>query len=293
MSDLEQPQPGLKENFLSFLNSPEALGLAQGLLSASRDQYGRPQKFGTALGQGLLSMQKAGDADAIRQLHQAQATLARQKAAEPARQAALEKERMGMIRGLLEGKLGGELPFSEDQLQQAGIVGILGGTDAMLDVLKKTEAVPTNIQMKLAQADNVEKTLDSIIFKDLVQYSGGLGAIQEGIQRNTPGLQTDNYSRYTKEKSKAELAASQLRAFYGDSIKTEMLDRLEKLVDPSGFNLSPKQAEENARAIVRIIKSEGDTYRDIARKIKPGRYKNKPVNSSKSLGDDPMEVLEK
>lgn len=53
--------PGFGAGLLSFLQQPETLALAQGLLAGSQPSMTQPSTFGGALGQGFAAMQMRGD----------------------------------------------------------------------------------------------------------------------------------------------------------------------------------------------------------------------------------------
>jgi len=284
-----------------FLGSPQAMGLAQGLLSAPYDQYGRRAPFGQALGAGLLGMQQAEQAEQQRRMQEQKMGLAErgmaleeQKfgVAQAAAQATQEQKQKQLeyFQKLISGEPGAVADaqaLDDETARRAQIAlnaGDLGAAQKIL--LEKPEKVDGATTSKLLSAENIEKTLEAINPDDLTQYSGLLGTFQRGYGAVTPLPGTENYERYQTAKAQSELLADQVRQFYGASISPKMMDKIEKLVNPTAYNLSPEAAKKNFLEIKRLLEAEGETYRQAARKDK-----KKPEKKPKEAAADPLNLL--
>ena len=131
--------------------------------------------------------------------------------------------------------------------------------DLLLGLVKDTTDQQT--RAKLQNAVNMNITLDSINSEALTHYSGierGVtklfDQVQEGLDVGTP-----EYKAYVKEAIKASAAAKQMRQYLGDSIQPSNQERLDKLLKPEAWNVSPKVARENFEFMRDLMKRESNT----------------------------------
>lgn len=286
-----------------FLGSPQAMGLAQGLLSASRDQYGRPAPFGQAFGAGLLGMQQAEQAAADEKMKRQKMGLEerkfgllekefalKEKAAQDALIAQQRQAEYLQQRLMGGGALAADEEMDQDKAQRAADALAMGDLkEAQKILLEKPEKVPGSIQMKQVQAENMEKTMAQLNPDDLVAYSGIARTFPQAGQAVLPEFaQSDTYRRYTQAHQTAELLARQIRAFLGDSVSPQVEERIEKMVNPSAWNLGPEQAKENYLQLEKLLKMEAETYNKATRK-KRGAGSTQKAPSTTA---DPLGILE-
>lgn len=160
---------GFGQQLAAFLNSPESMGLAQGLLSSSRDQYGRPQRFGPAFGAGLESMAKAGAAERLRKLQEDYFGLAQGKFGleqEGAKQKALQQQRMDEYFAGLAGGQGGSLlnNISREESQAASELGLLNSGKG-IDYLSQAARQPEILKLAKAIFPEDEKAQRDFIIE--------------------------------------------------------------------------------------------------------------------------------
>jgi hypothetical protein len=139
-------------------------------------------------------------------------------------------------------------------------------------------------------ASNIDKTISMIDPDALTKYSGLKGTVQKGIEAaKTPlGKESGDYRNYKKSMQKAELLATQVRQFYGDSIQPVMIERLERLTNPSTWKSNPELAKAMYLELVKVLKAETGTYRQAMKSTKP--YTGESEESA-SKNYDPLGLL--
>lgn len=152
----------------------------------------------------------------------------------------------------------------------------------------------SSARQKNLYATNIEKTLNFINPDDLTQYSGLKGIFNKQVDKfkASEGNQPESYDKYQRALNAAQLLATQVRQFYGDSIQPNMIERLEKLTNPSTWDKDPKLAKQIFNQTKDILGQELGTYRQSMKST--GAYeeqspKNKKlpegtVQSVKSIG---------
>lgn len=120
-------------------------------------------------------------------------------------------------------------------------------------------------------AENMDKTVESIVPEDLVQYSGVGGGLKlKSEEAAAPfGEESEEYRRYQKSLSAAKLLGHQVRQFYGDSIQPAMTEAINNMVNPSSWKSNPELALQNYNAIKDILGKEKETYRGALRSEAP------------------------
>lgn len=153
----------------------------------------------------------------------------------------------------------------------------------MLDVIKKTTDPKT--REKLINGKNMNITLNSIDPKKLTYYSGIEGhfidkpadAILEGF-----GEGSKEYKDYQKELTKATAGAKQLRQYLGDSIQPIAQDRLDHLINPEAWNVSPQLAQENFEFMRDLLNRETQTLVQAA--TDPTLFESNGANNNSGSG---------
>lgn len=120
-------------------------------------------------------------------------------------------------------------------------------------------------------ATNIDKTLGMIDVDALTQYSGAQGQAKLKADQALAALgrAPDRYRKYTNALVNAEVLASQVRAFYKDSVSPKMMERLDSLTNPSGLLKSPDVAKSNFNALKELLDAETKTYREATRRPAP------------------------
>lgn len=152
-------------------------------------------------------------------------------------------------------------------------------TSGLLSQHKTTDAAA---RQKNLYATNIEKTLEQINPDDLTQYAGGAGTAKKYGQMGLAsiGAESNNYDNYTKSLNAANLLATQVRQFYGDSIQPSMIQRLEGLTNPSTWANNPKLASALFNQTKQILQMETSTYRQAMKSTAPYQTQNAQPNSS-------------
>lgn len=152
------------------------------------------------------------------------------------------------------------------------------------DLYRQKVTTDQDTRKRNLYSTNIEKTISNINPDDLFQYSGAGGALSKKFEEAAApfGKQTKNYESYLKSKQAAQLLATQVRQFYGDSIKPEMLQRLEALTNPEAAGIDSKTAKILFKQTQNILSQEMGTYRDALRTRKT--YESQGAGSS-SAGD--------
>lgn len=158
-------------------------------------------------------------------------------------------------------------PITPDQVNQLRSMvqpsiplGSIQDTAALQAMKKSTDA---SARQKNLYATNIEKTMDQIDPDALTQYAGTLGTAQRYGQMAlaSTGNESQNYDNYIKSLNAANLMATQVRQFYGDSIQPSMIQRLESLTSPSTWANNPALAKAQFEQTKQILSQEMGTYR--------------------------------
>jgi len=130
-------------------------------------------------------------------------------------------------------------------------------------------------------ATNIDKTIENINPQHLVGYSGLKGAAELAKDKAMAGLGqvSPKYENYMKSMVGADMLATQVRQFYGDSIQPSMIERLQRLTNPSTWANSPELAEKLYNQTVKILKQETGTYRQAVKSTKA--YEEQPMQMPK------------
>jgi len=94
------------------------------------------------------------------------------------------------------------------------------------------------------------------------------------------GQAPERFKEFQDSMTAAEILADQVRSFYGTSVQPSIIKRLEKLTNPSSWIKTPEIAEQNFNALVKILKSEGETYKESVRS--PVKFKRKEAMQQQS-----------
>lgn len=133
---------------------------------------------------------------------------------------------------------------------------------------------------RMLYANNIEKTINNINPKDLLQYSGPKGFFKYQKDKYSSGLgsKIPEFERFEESMTGAKLLGEQVRQFYGTSIQPEVKKDLEKLGDPSFWFRNPEVAEKKYNKYIKILNSEIDTFSDALSNT--DIYKKKSLVSS-------------
>ncbi len=121
----------------------------------------------------------------------------------------------------------------------------------------------TDARKKALSASNIDKTIEQINVDDLTKYAGANGALKLKLEegRAPLGKESESYRKYLQAQNNAKLLAKQVRQFYGDSIQPEILNKLEKVVDPATWRNNPKIAKQLFNSLANVLRRETQTYR--------------------------------
>jgi hypothetical protein len=176
----------------------------------------------------------------------------------------------------------GQLPLTPQQIQKLQQAFPQGNQQAIPDAQAVQNAAQLGLQKKTTDASarqknlyatNIEKTINQIDPDALTQYAGGLGTAQKYGQMAlaAAGKESNNYDNYLKSLNAANLMATQVRQFYGDSIQPSMIQRLEQLTNPSTWSTNPTLAKSLFNQTKQILGQELGTYRDAMQSTAPYR----------------------
>lgn len=126
-------------------------------------------------------------------------------------------------------------------------------------------------RQKNLYATNIDKTLNQINPDDLTQYAGFQGNLQRLGQAGlaSAGKESKSYDNYLTSLNAANLLATQVRQFYGDSIQPSMIKRLEDLTNPSTWTNNPTVAKNLFNKTKQILGQETGTYRQAMQSTAP------------------------
>jgi hypothetical protein len=157
-----------------------------------------------------------------------------------------------------------------------------GEASGVYQLLTQKGTTDTDARKRNLFASNIEKTLSQINPDDLTRYAGIPGTIQKlGEEFSAPfGKESQDYKNHLKSTQAADVLATQVRQFYGDSIQPSMIERLQKITNPSMWNNNPGLAKELFNQTKNILQMEMKTYRDAMRSTSPYREQS---NSSQMV----------
>lgn len=120
-------------------------------------------------------------------------------------------------------------------------------------------------------ATNIEKTFQNIDPNALTQYSGLSGGAQLFGQKLASlfGKASPEYTNYVNSQVAADLAGTQIRQFYGDSVQPAQLERIHAFTNPTGWTTSPEIAKQKFMQTENILGKELGTYRDAMTSTAP------------------------
>lgn len=169
----------------------------------------------------------------------------------------LQQELVEVDAGFLPGS-NGSIPLTKDQ--QNALRG-----QYELKIQKDVSDVDT--RKRALFASNIDKTLDSINVKDLVQYGGLYGSVAKKIQEGKAltGRESQSYRDFQEALVGAKTLAKQVRQFYGDSITPQIQEQLASLTNPASWINNPKIAENNFNKFASILRKESATYKNAGK----------------------------
>jgi len=180
----------------------------------------------------------------------------------------------------------GQQPVGQSDMQQDGQPQTPEGVDPeVADAYERELAKKTSdpdARRRNLFATNIDKTIDFIRPKKLTQYSGLKGAVDRlnDEYKAQKGQAPERFKEFQDSMTAAEILADQVRSFYGTSVQPSIIKRLEKLTNPSSWIKTPEIAEQNFNALVKILKSEGETYKESVRS--PVKFKRKEAMQQQS-----------
>lgn len=148
------------------------------------------------------------------------------------------------------------------------------------DLLRQKDTTDVDTRKRNLFATNIEKTLEQINPSDLTQYAGFTGGLNKLTQQGLAsiGHESEAYDKYQNALQAVEFLTSQVRQFYGDSIQPSMLERLNKLANPSTWTSNPKLAQSMFDITKTILGTELQTYRDALKSTAPYQDQNLTLN---------------
>lgn len=145
--------------------------------------------------------------------------------------------------------------------------------------IQKKIASPQAANQSLA-ASNLLLALDRTNLDDLTRYSGVQGQLKLKLHQamDLMGNAPDEYIRYLKALTNAELEAKEARAMYADSIRKEVQEKLENMTNPSSWGKSPEAAKAKIQAFREILREQAKNYQKALRSTSAYRYEtNNPT----------------
>lgn len=181
--------------------------------------------------------------------------------------AKLQQEKADIMNGYMPGT---NTPLPPEQQQS-----LLDQNE--LDTLKVTSDAKAREKSRFAT--NIDNTINNINTKDLLQYGGiqGQANLKKDMLSSAIGKPSDNYIRYQKALTNAQLLSKQVRQFYGDSIQPKVGEELQELANPATWLNNPQVAQAKYNAFVKTLGQETGTYKKSLKSTAP--YEE---NSSKS-----------
>lgn len=185
-------------------------------------------------------------------------------------------------------------PLGKDLLERADVeAGFMPGTGRQqpisaqerenllnkYDLKVQKSITDTQTRQKVLNATNAEITMDRINPTDLLQYSGPMGQakLKKDQALSATGKPPENYLAYKRSLIDAELWAKQLRQTYGDSIQPSMVEKLEKLTNPTNWIDDPKATHEAFNEFAKTTRQELKTFKGALKSTEP--YKEKESGS--------------
>ncbi len=163
----------------------------------------------------------------------------------------INNEQQDIINGVYPGT---KTPIESPEVQQQML------NDLELAKMKKN--TDADIRRRNLYAQNIEKTLQSFDPKDLVQYSGVAGKIQEKLNAGLAltNSESENYQKYQKALQSVGLLRGQVRQFYGESVQNAATEHLESLINPSEWMSNPTIALQKFEQLRKILDTEMHTF---------------------------------
>jgi hypothetical protein len=167
--------------------------------------------------------------------------------------------------------------------QEGQLPGIGNELAEQYALQRQKQTTDTSARQKTLFATNIDKTISQIDPKSLTQFSGIKGKSQLLAEqaKSSTGNPSEKFINFSNNLQRAELLATQVRQFYGDSIQPSMIQRLEKLTNPSSWINDPKSAEQSYESFIKLLRMETKTYQDALKNSNV--YKEGSGNSSNGI----------
>jgi hypothetical protein len=159
--------------------------------------------------------------------------------------------------------------------------------DILLKIIHDVTDPATRAQLQ--KAANLNITLDSVDSDALSDYSGIEGQVSKIADSLKEALGAGNprYQNYIMQVQKANAAAKQLRQYLGDSIQPTAQNRLDHLINPEAWNVSPKTAKANFDFMRDLLHRETNTLVRAANDASLYRPKANTGNTGNSTPSTP------
>jgi len=156
------------------------------------------------------------------------------------------------------------------------------------ELARQKQISDSDSRKRALYASNVDKTLQQINPKDLVQYGGvkGQAKLQLDQLKASTGKAPHEYIKYQDALTGADLLAKQIRQFYGDSITPQVQEQLKEMVNPASWANNPEVALRRFNKFKGILQSETETYRSALKETK--EFRNEDSSQRKRLKFDPI-----
>lgn len=316
------------DKFQNFLQTPEALALAASLLKQGQPSFNQHPSLGAGLSEGFSEVNRLRDIDRQRKIQEQLAELAKKRFGLEESRFGLDKSKYDFELEQLQLAREAEAKRRENLIGQGDIADNADGSDDEFITLKngrrlsveqyeryiaalqlgnydeaekillekgeKGEAVPASMQEAAIAAEGILNDLEQLDTEALVQYSGGLGGIQKGLNAFAEMIGiggTENYQNYTDEYVRAKFLAQQARSAFKDPASQTVLEKVEKLLDPESWGKSPETARRNIQTAKKILTEHAQSRIDAVKR--PGKRGKKPSQSS-DVSDtnlDPLDIL--
>jgi len=136
-------------------------------------------------------------------------------------------------------------------------------------------------------ASNIEKTLQMIKPEDLAQYSGAKGqaALLYDKLASSAGEAPQRYINYSTAAQNADMLATQVRQFYGDSVQPAVQEKLASITNPASWKNDPNVTLAKYNELKKLLGNEIGTYRSALLNTSPYR---EPAQSQGSQNTNQM-----
>jgi len=154
------------------------------------------------------------------------------------------------------------------------------------------DSVPAEVESRLLQATNIEKTISTINPHALAEFVGLVGKGKKTWQqlKSVSGKESPLFDQYNLAINQQIPAfTEQFRSFLKGSIQPVVAEKLEFIANPDNWFSNPKQSLQAFNSLVNILNSEITTYRESLKSTQP--YFNASVNIPKATDNPDVDMI--